>query len=230
MGQAVVNAYVMYKSVCEEEKEKPMSHLAFHVAVATAWCKTPKIVLEYEKPTRAEARATAEAAEPEQGGVRGERQSERRAAAAAASDTPAAAPRKESVRSRSKSPAATASPGQKTDMSDAKHEAAKQSYAESPELHCVEIPTLTSKEAVPNCQMCGTGRGMRKPGMRFQTTAHLRCKQCNLHVCGGGCWQLLHGYYSHAPGEGEVLPASKPRGKTAAQADAEADDEAEDDE
>ena len=69
----MVNAYVMYKSVCEEEKEKPMSHLAFHVAVATAWCKTPKIVLEYEKPTRAEAHATAEAAEPEPGGRAGKR-------------------------------------------------------------------------------------------------------------------------------------------------------------
>ncbi len=210
MGQAVVNAYVLYKAVCEEEKKKPMTHLAFHVAVATAWCKTPKIVLEYEMPTRAEARAAAEAAEPEQGGVHGERQSARRSAG----DTPAPTPRKKGVRSRSKSPASSPR-GQKNDMTDAKHEAAKKSYAESPELHCVEIPTLSPKKNVSNCQLCGTGRGMRKPGMRFQISAHLHCKQCNVNVCGGGCWQLLHGYYSNAPGEGEVLPASAPRGKAA---------------
>lgn len=102
-------ADVMYKAVCAEEKEKPMTHLEFHVAVATAWCKTPKIVLEYEKPTPAEARAAAEAAEP-----------------------------------------ATSQTGRKNDLKDAKHEAAKKSYAESPELHCVEIPTLTPKQAVSN--------------------------------------------------------------------------------
>lgn len=31
MGQAVVNAYIMYKAVCVEEKEKPMTHLEFRV-------------------------------------------------------------------------------------------------------------------------------------------------------------------------------------------------------
>ena len=67
MGQAVINAYVMYKAVCAQEKEKPMSHLAFHVAVATAWCKTPKLVLEYDKPSPAEARAAATANRGQQG-------------------------------------------------------------------------------------------------------------------------------------------------------------------
>ena len=112
-------------------------------------------------------------------------------------------------------------------MTDAKHEAAKKSYAESPELHIVEIPTLTAKEAVSNCQLCGTGRGMRKPDKRFQTFAHLRCKQCNLNVCGAGCWQLLHGFYSHAPGAGEVLPACVPK-IVVERGDEDSDDEADD--
>ena len=203
MGQAVVNAYVMYKVVCQEEGKRPMTHLEFHVAVAAAWCKTPKLVLEYEKPSHAEMRAAADAAAPEQGGVRGAREHARRAAAQAAA--PASAPRKEPVRRR------TTSPFQSPKMTDAKHAAAEKSYQESPELHRIEIPALTKKEAVSNCQMCGTGRGMRKPGERFQTTAHLRCGHCNVHVCGAGCWQLLHGYYDKSPGMGEVLPARVPK-------------------
>ena len=105
----------------------------------------------------------------------------------------------------------TTSPFQSPKMTDAKHEAAEKSYQESPELHRVEIPALTKKEAISNCQICGTGRGMRKPGERFQTAAHLRCGHCNAHVCGAGCWQLLHGYYDKSPGMGEVLPARVPK-------------------
>ena len=43
-------------------------------------------------------------------------------------------------------------------MTDAKHEAAEKSYQESPELHRIEIPVLTKKEAISNCQICGTCR------------------------------------------------------------------------
>ena len=134
------------------------------------------------------------------------------------------------VRSRSKSPA----PGTTGRMTNEKHQAAEKSYAESPELHLVAIPTLTAKQVVSNCQMCGTGRGMRKPNERHQTTAHLRCTHCNLNVCGAGCWQLLHGTYSYAPGEGEVLDAKKPSGKAAPaeksedEGEEQVDDEAED--
>ena len=220
MGQAVVNAYLVYKKVCEDEKKKPMTHLDFHVAVATAWCKTPKIVLEHEKPTRAEARTAAEAAEPEQGGVRGERQHANRAAAAAAAAAgPTPAPN--NIRARTS--------GSTPRMNDKKHEAAKKSYETSPELHVIEIPTLTEKEKVSNCQMCGTGRGMRKPSERLQIMAHLRCRECNLNVCGAGCWQLLHGFYDLSPGKGEVLPLPPPRGKQVnMEGEEDADDEAED--
>ena len=116
-------------------------------------------------------------------------------------------------------------------MNDKKHEAAKKSYETSPELHVIEIPTLTEKEKVSNCQMCGTGRGMRKPSKRLQIMAHLRCRECNLNVCGAGCWQLLHGFYDLSPGKGEVLPLPPPRGKQVnMEGEEDADDEAEDDE
>jgi len=49
MGQSVVNGYVLYKAVCRRAKIRPMDHLDFHVAVTTAWCKTPELVLEYKK-------------------------------------------------------------------------------------------------------------------------------------------------------------------------------------
>jgi hypothetical protein len=57
----------------------------------------------------------------------------------------------------------------------------------------------------------------------------------NVNVCGAGCWQLLHGYYSHAPNEGEVLPARVPKierrvadeDEDEDEDEAEADDEAE---
>ena len=214
MGQAVVNAYLVYKKVCDDEKKKPMTHLDFHVAVATAWCKSPKIVLEHEKPTRAEARAAAEAAEPEQGGVRGERQRANRAAAAAAGPTPPP------NRARSKSPAS----GKASYMTATKLEKAKQSYTTSPELHTVEMPLLTLQEEVSNCQICGTARGMRKPEERYQTMAHLRCKECNINVCGAGCWQLLHGFYDAE--KGEVLPCRAEVIQNDEQQEEAADDEA----
>ena len=66
---------------------------------------------------------------------------------------------------------------------------------------------------------------MRKPSARLQIMAHLRCKECNLNVCGAGCWQLLHGFYDFGPGKGEVLPLPPPRGKHAAEKDDEDDDE-----
>lgn len=168
-------------------KRLSLADLAFQVAVATAWCKTPKLVLEYKKPTPAEARATAAAEEPEHGGVRGERQQEKRARAAA-STTPA--PREPSA--RSKSPANQRSPK----MTPQKLDKAKESYQQSPGLHQLLFPKLTAGGNVPDCQLCQAGFGERKPGLRFQTPCMMLCKECNLHICGPGCWQKLHGYYA----------------------------------
>ena len=68
------------------------------------------------------------------------------------------------------------------------------------------LPMLRPSGEVSECQICNTARGMRKPGERYQTMAHLRCKECNVNVCGAGCWQLLHGFYDTGEGKGEVLP------------------------
>ena len=76
-------------------------------------------------------------------------------------------------------------------MTDAKHTAAEESYVAGLVRHEVDFPTTSDS----NCQLCGTGRGMRMPGQRYQTTAQLRCATCGINMCGPGCWKLLHGYY-----------------------------------
>ena len=96
-----------------------------------------------------------------------------------------------SVRSEKHKKSPPSGPGAGTpNMSDTKHEEAIKSYTESPELHVVDFAKVKS-----NCQICGTGRGMRKPGERYQTRASLSCAHCRVNVCGPGCWKLLHGYY-----------------------------------
>ena len=66
LGQAKVNAYKAYLSVCKGAGKKPMSHLDFHVAIVTAWCKTPELVLAYECKSGPKVAAPAP-----NGGVRG---------------------------------------------------------------------------------------------------------------------------------------------------------------
>ena len=46
LGQAKVNAYLAYMAVCKGAGKKPMTHLKFHVAIVTAWCTTPEVVLK----------------------------------------------------------------------------------------------------------------------------------------------------------------------------------------
>ena len=63
LGQAIVNAYLLYKRTCELEKKKPMSHLDFQEAVATAWCRTPFLISQPEgKAKSPSATATPAAA------------------------------------------------------------------------------------------------------------------------------------------------------------------------
>ena len=225
LGQAVVNAYVAYLAVCKEEGAKPMSHLRFQVAVITAWCMQPKLVLEYKCVGDAAAPA------PANQGVRGERDAAREAreraegspAAAEEAGPSGAAPTTPRPRQpgdkqpRLRRKAADPSPGVNAGtpkMSDVKHARAIQSYAATcTDQHVVDFVPQDKKK--PNCQICGTGRGMRKPGERFQTPALFMCATCTVMVCGPGCWKLLHGYYK----QGEE-PEEKPqafRGKTSTQ-------------
>jgi hypothetical protein len=54
-------------------------------------------------------------------------------------------------------------------------------------------PLLTDTLRVPDCQMCKTGRGLVQDD-RVQTASVLRCSECDVHVCCGKCWMLLHSY------------------------------------
>ena len=54
LGQAVTNAYIMYKAVCRDAHVEPAyTHLEFQVAVAEAWCTTPQIVFDPKKAAAA---------------------------------------------------------------------------------------------------------------------------------------------------------------------------------
>mmetsp|Transcript_819 Transcript_819/g.2259 ORF Transcript_819/g.2259 Transcript_819/m.2259 type:complete len:317 (+) Transcript_819:3-953(+) len=56
-------ANLMYKRTCELEKKKPMSHLDFQEAVATAWCRTPFLISHPEgKPKSPNVAVTPAAA------------------------------------------------------------------------------------------------------------------------------------------------------------------------
>jgi len=106
-------------------------------------------------------------------------------------------------------------------LNDERHEAAIKSYAEEPGLHAIEFTTKLKND----CQVCGTGRGMRVPGERHQTSASFSCSHCFINVCGVGCWKLLHGYYKQ--GEERDEKPKEFRRKKAEQA-AEKDDDAAD--
>ena len=115
-------------------------------------------------------------------------------------------------------------------MTPEKIEAGSLSYKSGPEVHIMTPPSKTPSGKVSNCQICSMGKGHRMPNLRFQTPGHLRCKECNVNVCGAGCWQVLHGIYSES--DPETLPArepSNPKAKAPATEDdgAQADDEEE---
>ena len=217
LGQAKVNAYVAYMAVCKAAGKKPMTHLKFHVAIVTAWCTTPEVVLKYKCKGGPKA-AAAPAADQ---GVRGVRDAARAAQAAAAEATKAAEAAEAAEATGSPGAAATPGPRQAGDktpalrrkkspgsassehtpgpnsgapkMLDGKHEAAIASYQANPGAHSVDFVPQGAKKV--GCQICSTGRGMRTPNERHQTRAIIQCMGCNISVCGPGCWKLLHGYY-----------------------------------
>ena len=218
LGQAKVNAYVAYVAVCKGASKKPMSHLDFHVAIVTAWCKTPELVLAYKRKSGPKV-----AAPPANGGTRGVRDAAVAAAAAAAEAATAAAEAATAAAQATGSPRAAAprQPGDKTPdlrkkksstpgstasseskrgansgapkMNDSKHQAAIESYTVT-RTSQHELGFVPQDKKV-GCAVCATGRGMRVPGERHQTPATIQCMTCMISVCGPGCWKLLHGYY-----------------------------------
>ena len=108
-------------------------------------------------------------------------------------------------------------------MNDKKHKHAVESYAlVAAEQH--EVDFVRQDKQKVDCQICGTGRGWRDPGRRYQTDARFRCATCDINVCGPGCWKALHGYYKEGqePYEPKYVKGKKVAQEVAAE---EVDDE-----
>ena len=175
----VQDAYLVYKRVCEDEKTPPMSHLAFHVDVATAWCTTPQLIL---KPATA---AAAVPLTPADGMQRGRARSK-----PSASGSASAEPTEEKTKRLKR-------------ITPAALERCKAAFALAKVSH-QPVPPIRSGAAVPkNCQVCSAGFGPFKPNDRFQKLSAMACSQCTYHVCSAECWQVLHGNYT---GEYGLLP------------------------
>ena len=181
MGQSVVNAYLVYKRVCEDEKATPMSHLDFHVAVATAWCTTPQLILK-----RAMA-AAAVPVTPAAPGVRRGRAKPQTAASSAESTTANAAPKQRRLTAY----------GEKTKSKFIER------YKLNPSTHLPVPPQRDSKASAKDCQVCNAGFGAFRGPERYQKKASMACSCCTVHVCSAECWQILHGIYT---GEYSLLP------------------------
>ena len=163
LGQAVVNAYILYKRTCEIEKRTPMSHLDFHIAVAEAWCRTPILVTD---PNTA-------------------RPHQRPAAAIAGSSfaTPSATatmPVDSSDGAKKRAPKLTPEYLEKCAAS----------FALNAGPH--QVALLDPNKSTKNCQLCVNGYG-HQGAERHQNDAHLRCARCGVQVCGAWCWMNLHG-------------------------------------
>ena len=174
LGQAVVNGYMDYKRTCERERSKPMTHLEFQEQVATAWCMTPMLVLDESKASAATAKATA-------------------------NTTPAA----------TASSSASAGKERGGYLTPKRLDACAQSYKMNPAMHEVgdvqsyerddQKGVVQTEEWTPKCQICNKGlckHAMNKDmvGKRCQIEATMCCTCCNVLVCSGFCWKVLHGY------------------------------------
>ena len=167
--------YLVYTRVCEKEKTTPMTHLDFHVAVATAWCTTPALVL---KPTAAAA-----------------------AVPAPASPATAVPPR---ARARARTtpvtggatPAAIPNQRRQSRYDERTKEKFVAWYTTNPAAHKPVPPKRDSNASAKDCQVCNAGFGTFAPdGARLQKKASMACEVCTIHVCSGECWQILHGAY-----------------------------------
>jgi len=201
MGQSVVNAYLVYKRVCADENASAMSHLEFHVAVATAWCTTPQLILQ---PATA---AAAVPATPAVGVLRG------RARAKPSASSSASAPTNEKTKRLSQ-------------LRDTALKRSGEAYALDKASHTPVPPIRDVETAVPkNCQVCSGGFGPFKPKERFQKLSAMACSHCTYHVCSAECWQVLHGIYE---GKYGLLPVAERKDVADGQGEDEDEEEGDD--
>ena len=187
MGQSVINAYREYIKDCSRHNVLAMSHLDFHVAVATVWCTTPKMILAPEKAAAAVPMVTpaARKGRARSGGD----------ASGMGSDVPT-------------------KPKPLPQYRDAAIDECKESYRLHPELHVIDMPLKSeaesSKGKPKNCNVCGAGEGPWTVNVRRQKVSIMRCGKCRYHVCSPECWQVLHGCYAGAWGL-EAMPQQRGR-------------------
>ena len=159
-----------------------MTHLDFHVAVATAWCNTPALVL---KPTAAAAAVPAVSPAtgiPQLARARAHTTPVAGGAAAAAAPKPKRLP-VYGTRTKEKFVAW---------------------YKMNPAAHKPVPPKRDSNASAKDCQVCNAGFGaFARDSARLQKKASMACEVCTIHVCSGECWQILHGAYQ---GEYNLLP------------------------
>ena len=102
-------------------------------------------------------------------------------------------------------------------MNTARFKAIADSYEATPELHKLESVKsydrsyesnqVSVDKWTPKCQICNKGWCEKRcakdeKGKRCQDKATICCTGCNVIVCSGWCWKVLHGY-------GEVDPCQE---------------------
>jgi len=187
MGQSVVNAYLVYVRVCEKAGATAMTHLDFHVAVATAWCRTPKLLLDPPKAAAAVPKSAPAG---------------KRARKSDAVDAdPATANAQRSYRGH-----VIEECKQSYQSSPGLHEVEM----------ALKATGVTNSHKTKDCQICSTGLSpwsSKEPwgeGPRMQMRSCMRCGECKFHVCSVECWQVLHGYYK---GEWGLVHPKSNKGK-----------------
>lgn len=188
LGQAVTNAYCDYKRVCELEGAKAMTHLAFQVMVAEAWCLSPMIILDEEKASAPTIHTTP--------APRAEQSQEKASGAGASRGASSGAQDKESKeRGGYLSKERLAEMASSYKLNPGRHQLDEmKSYKRE-----YEGGVVTLTEWTPKCQVCNKGlctHAIEKGtvGKRCQKSAIMCCTGCNVLVCSAFCWKVLHGY------------------------------------
>ena len=189
LGQAMTNAFVMYKRVCKLEGATPMTHLKFQEQVATLWCMSPMIVLNESQASAATIHTTPgqRAQSQAQGSLSG--------ASSGASSGVSSGDKESKERGGYLTKERLAELAESYKLNPALHKLDDvKSYKRE---YDSDLVTLT--QWTPKCQICNKGlcmHAMEKGTVakRCQKSASMCCTGCNVLVCSPFCWKALHGY------------------------------------
>jgi hypothetical protein len=165
-----------------------MTHLAFQVMVAEAWCLSPMIILDEEKASAPTIHTTP--------APRAEQSQEKASGAGASRGASSGAQDKESKeRGGYLSKERLAEMASSYKLNPGRHQLDEmKSYKRE-----YEGGVVTLTEWTPKCQVCNKGlctHAIEKGtvGKRCQKSAIMCCTGCNVLVCSAFCWKVLHGY------------------------------------